>query len=486
MYRFRGVTEASAIMAEAVKVLSYYDPDVDGVIGGLLGQQFGKHKGFKTEYYLNDNRGHGFLMPDHLIDQLVGYTVLAIDFNISKEQLISLTDRGINIINMDHHHIAYHDEFFYYESAISGAKSVVINNQYTFEPEEYRFLSGAGVAYYAFCAMDPTFENKDYEALVGITLLSDIREIENDHAYKILTTTYNHRSPLFDYLINVTKPTTDFGFGEPIMDRNYVDFTFSPKINALLRLNKGHDAVALINQQSPHTNVDLEIIRRTQMSIATTIEENLRGVTGESLVLMCIPHTTVMPFNHSPANFVGLAASSVKNNGKTTFLFIEQNGNVLRGSVRGLLDNVDYLQIFKDHGFQCAGHKGAFGVWGTNITKVDINSLDRAVKAAEAQEISKIYEGRILDVNNLSLFLHGKNAEIAKHNAYVRDVKRVLLNYTGSNVEVKEKGKMWEIHVDGVIVKNFKEDWNLSNCYIMPMIDRGKYIQFYLTKKIEY
>ena len=121
-------------------VLVYYDPDVDGVYSGKFVCSVLDMYKIPYERYINPNRQHGFFYPD--IDKLQGRTVIAVDFSIDDDKLKLLQANNTKLINIDHHSIG--DKFVSYPSP-DGAHTdgVVINNQYPFEPESKRYLSGA-------------------------------------------------------------------------------------------------------------------------------------------------------------------------------------------------------------------------------------------------------------------------------------------------------------------------------------------------------
>lgn len=476
MYIPRGVREASDILSKSTKFLIYYDPDIDGAISGELTRRFLTAYNQPFMYYINENRQHGLKMPDDKLNQLVGFTILLVDAGMTKQEIIKLTSMGINIINIDHHHIN-EDDFVYVENEQTGARGVIVNNQYPFEPEEYRFLSGAGVVYYVLKAMG--FGTKEEKALVGLSLLSDIRPIENDIAKDFLHATYNHKTQYLQYLIDVAKPDRDFGFGIQTFDRNYIDFTFSPKINALFRLNKGDDAISIFSG-SYKSQGELDVYRRIQNSIRDTIIENLKGTELSNLTYKYVDSNLPLPYQFDITNFVGLACSQLKNFGKTTILFVRENGNIKRGSVRGLCDDVDYLEVFRHYGFKAEGHKNAFGVLSVDFSNVDLHGLNATIEKLEFGYEERKYTGRLLDVNNLAFFLNSKNASFADYNNYVRDHSRIFLRYTGSNIERYQKGKAIEYNLDGVKVLAFDESLAVNDALILPVSERGGYIQFYL------
>lgn len=482
LYRPRGIKEASEILSLSSNFLAYYDPDIDGLIAGYLTQRFLRLFGIDSAYYINSDRAHGFKMGESQLHNLKGYTVIAVDFSMSREQLVYLTDLGINVINIDHHNIE-EKELVHVISEKTGCRGVIINNQYCFEPAEYRFLSGAGVVYYVMGAFYPEFCKADEKALVGMSLLSDIRPIENVVAKDFLDYTYNTKSPLLEYLVAVTKNASDFGFGIQTLDRNYIDYTFSPKINALFRLNKGDEAVNIINGCYPLEN-GLNVYKNIQVTSIETIIKNLQGEELPNLVSKFVTADLKVFQDFNASNFIGVACSRIKNFGKTSFLFVREGDMVLRGSVRGLCDDVDYLTLFRKHGFTGEGHKNAFGVMNTDISKINLDALDTEICELEKNSKKTTYDGRVIEVTNLSMYLKGKNLEIAELNNYVRDAKRTYLKYVGSGAKRYPKGKMWEYTIDGVTVKCFDEDLNLENGLILPLLERNSYVQFYLRKQL--
>ena len=150
---------------------------------------------------------------------------VAVGFAIPDETLISIVDSGLNIINIDHHYTG-HTDLFKYTNSENNCSAVLINNQYCFEPEEQRFQSGAGMVYHTFNAIFPDYmDTQRNRALVGVSLLSDVREIENNLAASFLNDLYSWSDPYVDYLINLTQGEYKAAFGvQRHLDRNYLDY----------------------------------------------------------------------------------------------------------------------------------------------------------------------------------------------------------------------------------------------------------------------
>lgn len=481
MYRPRGVDKVSQILSKSTNFLIYYDPDIDGAISGEFVRRFLKAYNQPYMYYINDNRTHGLRMTDEQLQKLVGTTIILVDAAMTVDEIIRLTDMGIPVINIDHHEVNS-EEFVFIKSEKTGCEGVIVNNQYPFEPQEQRFLSGAGVVYYVLKALTPSLFKDDEEALVGLSLLSDIRPLESKEAQNFLFKTYNHKSPLMDYLIKVTKPEKDYGFGVQTFDRNYIDYTFSPKVNSLFRLNKGYEAIKIFEGTFQGNGDELTVYRNIQNSIRDAVIDNLHGEEYTNLTYKYVDSDIPLPYNFDITNFVGLACSQLKNFGKTTLLFVVENGNIKRGSVRGLCDDVDYLELFREYGFRAEGHKNAFGVISVDFDRVDVVGLNAAITAKELGYEARKYEGRIFDVTNLAFFASGPNSKFAEHNNYVRDSARIYLRYKGTSIQSFKKGKATEFIIDGLKVMSFDDDLTPSNGLILPVKERGQYVNFYLKK----
>lgn len=477
MFRPQGIKEAAEILRRDMqegtrKFLVYYDPDIDGLIAGYLVSLFLRLCGIKFEVFINTDRKHGFFLSPK---DYAGYTIIAVDFAIPN--IDDVMSEDIHLVNIDHHSIKCESlKTFYKDDILTG---VVINNQYVFEPEEYRFQSGAGMVFYVLSALDSKFCTDENKALVGITLLSDVRPIENEHARKFLSITYTSSAPMIQYLISITRNKYDFGFGALKMDMNYIDFTFSPKFNALFRLNMGNEAIdAFLNRTGDR--IDFTKYRSLQNDIIDLILSKVRGVEGSNFVINFLDISD-LNIAYTISNFIGVVCSRIESEKcKTTMVFVKDGMRLLRGSVRGISDVVDYLSIFRRLGLPCEGHQNAFGVLETDISKLNVAELDKCIKREE--EKSKGIKNKVVEVENLSIWSRLNNNAIAISNIFCRNQFKVYLRYTGKNWAIEpigKTGKAFMCTIDGVKVKCFSKDITPENGYILPMLDRG-YVNYYL------
>lgn len=483
MIIFSGSDYAKKVIEEGSNYLVYGDPDIDGMIAAYLVCAYLRKRGITFDYYINPNRKHGFTLP---IDRLRGKTIIAVDFAMSEQEIQDVVDADNDIVLIDHHHTDSKSLIKYENGKRRG---IVINNQYLFEDKAYCFLSGAGVVYYVLGYIDSSMFSEDNKALVGITLLSDIREIENEYAHEILKTTYTANTPMINRLINITKPEYSFSFGAIRMDRQYIDFTFSPRFNALFRANKGFEAFEYMLGK-PLDRRFIEECKSFQNKMVDYIICNLKGVEYSDLICKYIEHRDMVDIikelNLNPmfsdallSNYIGLVASRIKGK-KSSMVYIKNGDDIERGSFRGSGDH-DYLHLFRDLGGVADGHKNAFGFHCMLSTSFEeFNEILHGMSQFEDD-----IETRIIEAGNLSTIIHTQNADIASLNVFRRPSKQVYIKYIGSrsNCSSDVHGKIVEWKIDGVVVKSFDSDLTPWNSFILPFKDKG-YTVFYLRKEI--
>ena len=363
-----------------------------------------------------------------------------------------------------------------------------------------------------FANLVPGFDCELSRALVGLTLLSDIRPIENKEAEVFLRACYTCKHPYMSYLIDITKSEKDYSFGVPRMERNYIDYTFSPKVNALFRLNMGETAMDLVDGKPPKFKLDeakqiqTQIVDYIQQKLVSPFNTNNLLDTGKPGVTNS-PHSIILPDGtegvqfvlslsdidiyfmpnesisntYRLSNFIGLTCSRLKGTGKSTVAYIGTDTILTRGSFRGRFDNINYLELFQKYGFpNCAGHHGAFGINNADIRNTDFVGLNAEIARLEKEAEKQEYANRIVPVENLAMFVHSEVLkQMAMTNLYVRDGFRMLMQYTGTNTSRRKVGKMYEFNIDGISVKCFDDNITTQNGYILPIYDRGV-LTFYL------
>lgn len=456
------------------EVLVYFDPDVDGLIAGYFACVSLAKRGIKFNWYINSNREHGFFIPDKSIK---GKDIFCVDFLISKEKLESLVNLGCNVLSIDHHDNG--EDFIEYES--NGKKGIVINNQFKKEEETSRYLSGAGVVFESLIPyFGDEFNTRENRALVGLTLLTDVRDIENINARLYLQELYNHPyKGYIRYLIDNTIGDIDYGFGLPRLDRNYVDYTFSPIINSCLRFNKQDEVVEFILGSG---YIDRSCHAR-QKELVNSLMENSKVIEFSNSNIVIIDKSNFIGVEDEQylSNFVGLTASQYLDGKRSAIAYLVNGREVGRASFRGRVNGLDYLSKLVER-INGIGHGSAFGIKGLKPSKELFTWVNKVCSELEENEDFSV---DYITTSNLSMIVNNKGYDLGIENIYCLSQHRKYIRYTGKNIKKRRSGaKYTEYAIDGVSVMCFSNDLDPSKDFIMPIIERGV-LNFYLNKKYE-
>lgn len=467
-------------------------------------------QGLKYSYYVNSDRFHGFQLS---LSQLEGYLVIASDFTITENEAQAIVDNNIVLLSTDHHDV---QDKFIHVFGNCGAEGVVINNQYPFEPDDNRYQSGAGVFYELICEIYPEFKCKEREALVGVTLLSDMRPIENSKAERYLKTTYSVNSEVgyIDYLISSCL-NSDFGFGRPKFDRNFIDYNLSPTVNALLRADRTDDAVKFI-LGGGLTTFDAKGL---QKQLLNDMYVRADVYPFNNMIFLITRASDFFDYNVKLSSYIGLFCNDYKDKheGISVLGLVIENGRVVRTSFRGRYDDIHYRSAFKNLGLKAEGHAGAFGILDFKPDTDMWYQIDDLVGELEENHTPTI---NIIKASNLAFALNRDGARVSLNNCYVRDMYRTYFKYTGNNVKIvkqtyktveftnedysngvvpdqKVRGvdykyirdengepviKYIEYLVDGRKVKSFGE--KIEDGLILPILEKG-YMQLYVRGELK-
>jgi single-stranded DNA-specific DHH superfamily exonuclease len=508
------------------EVIAYYDPDIDGAVAGTMAYraiQLALPRN-KPICYINENRAHGFKMnyaPDTKQINVYNKNFICVDFGITAEEMQKLTAQGNTVLAFDHHECQ--DELILYDNGVKldynaikndkqAIKSlckkgvgILINNQYPFEPKTSRYLSGAGVTYEAFLQyfrkfrpkLVPGWETKEQRGLVGWSLLSDVRDIENESARGYLQELYTYEKDCGEYygtdiltgLLNILEAIRteyDIYNNGPVLDRTAMDFKLSPLFNSHFRFNKGYDIIEYLKTTDIHC-LDLNmhaaqkaLTSKIETYLATEVEDGVSYFDFDNLLIFAVDadsgyfdskETDVL------SSFVGLVCNKRRVT-KSIIGAVITNGEVKRASFRGHYTGVEYRKALNDaHLLVGAGHGAAFGILEISLDNYeDLQKMDAICGKLdkEFEQSSHNSLGTIIDVENFMSLKEGRgkfkalpqdggNSSIiyryAWENMFHLDESRIRLRYTGrpGNVEGtwNYSGTLCNYSVNGVRVKCF-------------------------------
>lgn len=548
-FNFQGTKDILPIILATMKknakeVLVYYDPDIDGVMAGTLARRFVEYiLKIPTDYYVNANRGHGFQLEK---TEVANKFVVGVDFGITSKEVEELTKQGTTIVVFDHHDceddvILYDNgkRLNYYEVKRNPEQlkslinkqgvGILINNQYPRDPEDLslprekgenpasRYLSGAGVVFESVLTFLTNhmpdkvkqWNTQEQRAMVGWTLLSDVRDIESPYAKLYLQELYtyekNLNGVLTDPYVNVILMLNRIRlilrkknkyeavkFGKIYLDRTCMDFSLSPLMNANFRFDRGDDVIQLFwggywrDKNKKLTNlaslenflpIDIEAHQKQKAlkkDIETYVEEHNTGhYYGEnnSLYVFTIDIADQIKINKTISledkealtNFVGLVCNAKRTKNSVIGCVLE-NGKLLRASFRGQYQ-ANYKDALMEGGYlEGAGHGGAFGIRSLDLSEENLNNIARV--CAEIDKNIPNNKKPVIKVNNMASFCMSRGRdgvskayEVAFENMFHLDENKVCLQYTGPDK-----------HVTG--------DWNAKQTVCRYLVDNREVIAY--------
>lgn len=450
-------------------VLVYFDPDVDGLFAGKFWVDWCRKNSIPYETYVNPNRSHGFLLPPERVE---GRTILSGDFTVPAVKFRYLVENhSVRWVHTDHHS--------YDEGSLSIPNGVYINPQALCEPQHatQAFQSGAGVVLDVLSHYDSSFGSPEYVAQVGITLLTDVRPLENPEARSILETLYGiPYDGYFRYLLDgVYKVSRDYGYGVPEANRTFVDFKLSPLMNSLFRFNHGDTAIRFVcGEPQPEDRVLLSTIPAKQRTLIKQSKYWGKSFDfGSAHIIKFDVESVPMEYRNVIGNYLGMIASRYSDD-KSTLALLTSNGRVFPASFRGKYEGIDYRSAFEQNmGIPCLGHAGAFGVRFDTVKGLDnsvfvkyaetVNALE-ADRSGTASPSRPIVRTMLDDIDLIAL---------ARENDYHDNRNRTYLQYVGPWSISTQKPTVVRYSCAGHEVLSFSPDLTPSNAVILPRYDRN-------------
>ena len=164
---------------------------------------------------------------------------------------------------------------------------------------------------------------------------------------------------------------------------------------------------------------DLSRYRAMQKQVVWEMERVAAILYDKEVVFVGICSDAIEIKGVDISNFVGVLCSSVKNkrNKTTVVLLYDSDGALIRGSLRGKSDSVDYLKVFESNGVKVAGHKSAFGIISEKVEEIDMEKLSEQIGVLEG--VNK-ESRKIIEVSDMSVFNKYNAKKVAANNMFVR------------------------------------------------------------------
>lgn len=444
----KGIDFLLNTMANNDNIAIQIDSDADGYFSGALVYQV-IYDDFEYEnvtFILNEGREHGFQLKnlDTLVNNNIKLLIIPDGGSVEFEPLKEVTDKGIQVLILDHHIIEIGDRLRDIEDNVA-----LINNQDGIVENIY--LSGCGVSY-KFCkelveCYDGTIGNK-YLDLVAASLISDMCDMkysyENRYYLNIGSKVSNVTNPFLIEMARSMKKSKkdkftieDFGFG------------IAPVINATIRLGKKEDKENLFNaligvdELIPHRGKAVSYPFKARL-IGANLQKKQKEEKGriaemvkEKLEEEGLQENTVIIYidreKKIDKSLRGLTCNQLLDFYERPILLgsIDENGFV-RGSARGY-GEMDFKYICESTGLfeYTNGHDNAFGFSiEENKIKEFLEYVNKNITIKEKNiNVEKIYD-EFVPKNDVKKI-------VSYENLWCHDIKPPL--YLIKNAEFKVK-----------------------------------------------
>lgn len=468
-----GVSYAKDIILNNLdkKFLVYFDPDVDGAFAGVLPWKFLQNKDCSVDVCMNKNRQHGVIRK-FKGNENYG-VIISVDSFVPFEKVKELVDLGFNFISIDHHECG--DEKIIYEGK-NSCRGIVINNQYPWEREDKRYLSGAGVVFEVFCQMFPEEDFSWFGDVVGVTLLSDVRDISSEDAKGYLKRTFSahKKNKYVQYLIDeCDRFKVSYSFGRNHFDRSFISFTLSPTINSLLRFNYVKEVIDFVTGKGLRKYAN----KAQKELIEKTLKDHVELVNLNGTAIVKVEDWVK---DVEMSNFIGLIANNLLSNEyKNVVCYVKSKKGISRASFRSINQGYDFLSKFKEAGYNAIGHKNAFGILDFVDKRVNVGWFRGLCDESSEVDLKRSY----IEVRNMLTFKNsGRALQIAKSNDLGMDKDRVFVKYVGNNLKVDKYADNYvRLRYDNEVVMLFDVEVQGYSDYLVDVSTSNGVVNFVLT-----
>lgn len=393
------------------KIVILVDSDADGFTSAAILYGYIKDiaPDVNIEFIVHDSKAHGLTnkVLEELKEMNADLLITPDSSSNDVEQIEKITDDGIHVLVLDHHHVSHFTE-----------KAIIVNNQLC--PVTNNNLVGAGVVYKFIKGIDEAY-NFDYADkyldLVAVGQVGDSSDIANPEIRKIV---FKGIEKINNKFLDVALKNK-FGLGYKIMPKN-LSFSVIPIINAVARIGEieerkllfealaGIDGDRKFNVTKKKKNKDTGKFDKIEFNmslyeyafdIATKVKSR-----QDSIVKKMIPKIEERIIDdkgiiiaYSPEDghpgVTGLVANKLVGKYDKPVLLLNEHEDKFTGSGRGNEKVLsDFRKWCEDSELVefAEGHDNAFGI---SIRKDKIDDFTNYASKIKKQEV--IYEVDVLD-----------------------------------------------------------------------------------------
>lgn len=351
----RAVEMAKDAISNGDKILIVADVDTDGVTSGaMIYNTLNKYLNIDADIVIGKSKQHG--LGQYEKEMFNAYDlVIACDSGSDEYDVYEyLKEQGIEVILLDHHR------------AEDETKSAIVVNPEMW-PVDGSELSGAGVC---LKFLQQLFKGDDaiempYD-LAATGIIADMMDMRKEDNRKICATAFKH--PTNKGILTLA--------GSYEFNSDTVSFSIAPLVNAAQRLGENELALKVFLYDTPEEEIKKTLTQLKQL------KEKQKQLTDETLKQATIRESSKVVLgiaNNDMQGLSGLVANKLSKDKQKPTIFVKQDGDLLRGSMRSYgVDNLKSL-INKTKLAQADGHEGAAGF------RVNASDLDTFLSVLEKE-----------------------------------------------------------------------------------------------------
>jgi single-stranded-DNA-specific exonuclease len=362
---------------ENARVYGYGDYDVDGAMCAKVIETFLEKLGVKDfTMFEYKNRTHSLdgSAVNECINGKFNYMIIGDTASQDLQVLKYLVGNGVKVLIMDHHVTSFN-----YDDFPEGV--VIVNTTLEneiLEKDEYELSAGA----LCFCVLDKYLKSIDLEdksmyAYALTSLYADCMEMGNKLNRSIYWAAIGLERD------ELPKEITAFLNEYTIFGRRYIDFWFSPRINALFRSEqfKVLNAFLFHSDNQAKTAACIDLINKIYKSnremigvISDVLQSDVEDMKNFVVCNMNLINEYKNVEEYKLYNYTGLIANTLTDKFEKPAIVYCEQGSKIKGSVRDKFSR-DILSIFQ---YLCdaGGHPPAFGFY---VNKFDFPRFLRMI-----------------------------------------------------------------------------------------------------------
>lgn len=354
--------ELDKIIANNSKVLIHGDPDVDGLCSLLVVRDsLRRLEHFNFDVFPYESRDHSVSSKavSKAIYEKYDYLIIVDSSSNDLDNINKLIKFNVTPIILDHHRCNLDS----YEDYPDGCIIISTYLENVIRGEKVFKLSAGALCFCLFAEYlsNRGLEWEDLSAYALCSLYSDCIEMTdylNRGIYYLATGLPKYKIPrvINDFFIF---------YKTGCFNRRFIEYTFSPKINALFRSENFDLLNTLVLGDIPQSFKDklllaVDDIHSKSRTLISRVSDTIERKNLNNIVIGNLSTSEYAVSENKLYNYTGLVANTLSTEYGKPSIVLCDTGSYVKGSFRDLLSR-DYLPMFKQF-CNAEGHGAAFGI----------------------------------------------------------------------------------------------------------------------------